>query len=227
MRDANNAACECDSGPVGDTITLVSSREQDRGFAQDERGLVERRTTARSMIGQHLVRVDSVDIDYRGWELGHRDQSSRRRITDAAEWSDPAWDAGTFHHLDFGIELVTDRDETWAITWDSPGSEGESLRLQRTPVREAGALWDVTEWEPWRSCMSSPVSEVAHRYQPWSDNARPFWCSRISIFFNNSRVEVLLGDRDQAAALTASADNVAVLLDSNSLPAWERTDDLV
>jgi hypothetical protein len=35
------------------------------------------------------------------------------------------------------------------------------------------------------------------------------------MFFNsNARVEVLLGDRDQTAALTPSADNLAVLLDA-------------
>lgn len=178
------------------------------------------------MIGQRIVRVDYVDIDYRGWELGHRDQSSRRRIIDAAEWTEPTWDAGTFHHLDFGIEMITDRGESWAITWDSPASDGESLRLQRTPVSEAGAVWDVTEWEPWRSCISSPLSEVTLRYHPWADEAQSFWCSRISMFFSDNCVEVLLGDRDQAAALTASADNVAVLLDPTSLPEWERLDDL-
>ena len=39
-----------------------------------------------------------------------------------------------FHTLDFGIELTTDRDETWGITWDSPSLDGESIRLQRDPV---------------------------------------------------------------------------------------------
>lgn len=212
---------------VAGTISLVSSGELDRGFAEDERALVDRRTAARSLIGQHIARVAYVDVDYHGWDLGHRDQSSRRRITDVGEWSDPTWDAGTFHHLDFGIELVTDRDEIWAITWDSPGSHGESLRLQRAPVSEAGAIWDVTEWEPWRSCIPSPVSDVALRYHQWTQHAAAFWCSRISIFFNDRPVEVLLGDRGQAAALTPSADNVAVLLDPSYLPQWERTDDLV
>jgi hypothetical protein len=213
---------------VAGTITLMSAREQDRGFAQDELVLIERRATARSLVGQHIVRVAYVDIDYRGWDLGYRDQSSRRMITAAAEWSEPTWDAGTFHHLDFGIELRTDQDETWAITWDSPNPVGgESIRLQRTPVSEGGAVWDVTDWEPWRSCITSPVSDVALRYHRWSDHSEGFWCTRVSLSFNDARVEILLGDRDQAAALTPSANNLAVLLDAASLPEWERTDDLV
>jgi hypothetical protein len=95
-------------------------------------------------------------------------------------------------------------------------------------VSESGAVWDVTDWEPWRSCLSSPVSNIALRYHRWSDDSPGFWCTRVSMSFNNdARVEVLLGDRDQAAALTPSADNLAVLLDADSLPQWERVDDLV
>ncbi len=200
----------------------------DRGFAPDERALAERRAAARSLVGQRIVQVAYVDIDYRGWDLGYRDQSSRRAITDPAEWREPTWDAGSFHHLDFGVELTTDRGETWGITWDSPiPVDEESIRLQRTPVSDGGAVWDVTEWEPWRSCLSAPVSDIALRYHRWSDDWPGFWCTRVTLFFNDSRVEVLLGDRDQAAALTPSADNLAVLLDVTALPQWERTDDLV
>ena len=206
----------------------MSSHGQDLGFASDERELVDRRAAARSLVGQRIVRVTYVDIDYRGWDLGYRDQPSRRTITDAAEWSDPTWDAGTFHHVDFGIELTTDRGESWGITWDSPSPvDGESIRLQRELVSEDGAVWDVTEWEPWHSCLSSAISDVVLRYHRWSDDSPGFWCTRISMFFNDARVEVLLGDRDQAASPTPSADNIAVLLDPEALPEWERIDDLV
>lgn len=139
----------------------------------------------------------------------------------------PTWDAGTFHHLDFGVELTTDRDETWAITWDSPNPvDGESIRLQRDAASESGAIWDVTEREPWRLCLSSPITDIALRYHRWSDHSAGFWCSRVSLYFTDARVEILLGDRDQAAELTPSADNLAVLLDADSLPQWERIDDL-
>lgn len=205
----------------------MSMHERDRGFAPDEQALLDRRAAARSLIGQRIVHVAYVDIDNRGWDLGYRDQSSRRKITDAAEWRDPTWDAGTFHHLDFGIELTTDRDETWGITWDSPSNDGESIRLQRDPVSERGAVWDVTKWEPWRSCLSSPVSDIALRYHRWSDSSPGFWCTRVSMFFDDARVEVLLGDRDQDTALMPSADNIAVLLDPRFMPQWERTDDLL
>ncbi len=33
-------------------------------------------------------------------------------VTSRSEWSDTAWEAGTFHHPDFGIELTTDRDDS-------------------------------------------------------------------------------------------------------------------
>ncbi len=113
------------------------------------------------------------------------------------------------------------------LTWDRPGLDGESIRLQGCPVSDPGAVWDVTGREPWRSCLSSPVSDVALRYHRWSDDSPGFWCTRISLFFDEARVEILLGDRDSNAALTPSADNVVVLLDADSLPCWERTDDLV
>ena len=200
----------------------------DRGFAQNERELVERRAAVRSLIGQSVVRVAYVDIDYRGWDLGYRDQSSRRTITDEAEWRQPTWNAGTFHHIDFGIELTTAREEVWGITWDSPSLvDGESIRVQRDAVSGSGAVWDVTEWVPWRPCVSSPISDVALRYHRSSDDSAGFWCTRVSLFFGDSRVEVLLGDGDQAAALTPSADNLAVLVDIQAMPPWERTDDLV
>ena len=197
----------------------------DRGFAQDERALIERRVAARSLVGQRIVQVVYVNIDYRGWDLGYPDQSSRRAVIDASEWNEPTWDAGTFHHLDFGIELTTDRDEAWGITWDSPSSvEGESIRLQRVPVSERGAVWDVTAREPWSSCLASPITDVVLRYHPWAPG---FWCTRVSMQFGDADVEVLLGDRDQTAQLSPSADNVAVFWDAASFPGWERVDDLV
>lgn len=207
---------------------LVSPQEEKRGFAHDQRALLKRRAAARLLVGQRIVRVAYVNIDYRGWDLGYRDQSSRRAITDSAEWSSPTWEVGAFHHVDFGIELTTDREETWAITWDTPNPVGgESLRLQRDPVSQSGAVWDVTAREPWSTCLSSPVRDVSLRYHPWSDDSPGFWCTRISMFFDDARAELLLGDRDQAGALTPSADNIAVLMDAGSLPPWERTDDLM
>ena len=47
------------------------------------------------------------------------------------------------------------------------------------------------------------------------------------MYFGDASVEVLLGDRDEAAQLSPSADNIAVLWDTESLPPWERIDDLV
>ena len=90
-----------------------------------------------------------------------------------------------------------------------------------------GAVWDVTALEPWRSCLKSPISDVVLRYHPWSDLGPGFWCTRVSMQFGDTSVEALLGDRDQTAQLSPSADNVAVVWDAASFPEWERVDDLV
>lgn len=224
---ARTAARECVPAAGSDTITFVSSH-QHRGFAPDERAVAGRRAVARGLVGQRILRVAYVHIDYRGWDLGYHDQSSRRLITAAAEWSAPTWDAQRFHHLDFGVELTTDLGETWGITWDSPSPvNGESICLQREPVSERGAVWDVTAREPWRSCLGSPISDVVLRFHAWSDVAPRFWCTRVSMRFGETSVEVLLGDRDQAAQLSPCADNIAVLWEAEPLPQWERIDDLV
>jgi hypothetical protein len=47
--------------------------------------LAERRAVARSLVGQRIVQVVYVNIDYRGWDLGFRDQSTRRTMTDEAD----------------------------------------------------------------------------------------------------------------------------------------------
>jgi hypothetical protein len=85
---ARTAARECVPAAGSDTITFVSSH-QHRGFAPDERAVAGRRAVARGLVGQRILRVAYVHIDYRGWDLGYHDQSSRRLITAAAEWSAP------------------------------------------------------------------------------------------------------------------------------------------
>ena len=173
------------------------------------------------------MEVRYLDLDYRGWDLGYRDQSTRRVITDSAEWEEPTWDAGTFHHADFGVELVIDDGTSWAVTWDVP-ARTESLVVRPGLAGGAGALWDVTARDPWRRCIRSPITGVELRYHPWGERSGGFWCSRVSLSFGDLRVEVLLGDREpQAGLLVPSADNVAILLDPEELPEWERTDDLV
>jgi hypothetical protein len=206
----------------------VTPQQPKRGFALDERELADRRAEASLLVGQSLTRVSYVDIDYRGWDRGYHDQSSRRTIISADEWAEPTWDAGTFHDLDYGIELVTERGETWGISWDSPNPvDGESICLQRETVSQSGAVWDVTNTEPWRSCLTSPVSDVVLRFHPWSDLVPGFWCTRVSLSFGDARVEILLGDRGQQGQLSPAADNIAVLWGAVSLPSWERVDDLI
>jgi hypothetical protein len=198
------------------------------GWVANEQGLADRRALAERLVGKRIIEVQYVDLDYRGWDLGHHDQSQRRTITDESEWQVPTWDAGHFHHVDLGIEFTDENGKTWSVTWDLPG-DTESLRLQQGPASEAGAaVWDVTDREPWRNCIDSAVTDVQLRYHPWEIGAGGFWCSRISIFFGTGRVEVLLGDRGLGDKdLVPSANNIAVVLDPSRLPDWERTDDLV
>jgi hypothetical protein len=197
------------------------------GWAADMDSLAHRRAEAAGLIGKRITRVAYVNIDYRGWDLGYRDEIARRKVTDVDEWQVPTWDAGTFHHLDFGVELTLDCGGTRSVTWDPPGMN-ESLRLQEGPVSERGAVWDVTETEPWRTCLTSQVTGVELRYHPWGDHSDGFWCTRISIGFGPRGLELLLGDLEpESGGLAPSADSVAVVWGAALLPSWERTDDLV
>ena len=100
--------------------------------------------------------------------------------------------------------------------------------VRRGVANEAGAAWEVTSRSPWRNYISSPITDILLRYHPWDDQSGGYWCTRVSLSFGNNRVEMLLGDREpQGAALVPSSDNVAVLLDPDALPNWERIDDLV
>jgi hypothetical protein len=88
----------------------VADVEVIRGWAVDDQALAERRRCAGQLVGRRVIQVRYVDLDYRGWDLGYRDQSKRRRITDNSEWLGPTWDAGSFHHLDSGVELALGDD---------------------------------------------------------------------------------------------------------------------
>lgn len=199
------------------------------GWAPTEAAMLERRQRARAFAGQQVQAVRYVDIDYRGWDLGYRNHPGRRMITDPAEWAEPTWDAGWFHHVDYAIEFDTSDGQTWSIGWDAPWL-GESVYLIAEPSREAGAGWDVTSREPWASHIGDPVTDLELRYHPWSPDGGDYWCTRISLRFGRRYIEVLLGDaqlRDELTVLAPSADNLAVLFGDIELPQWERTDDLV
>lgn len=207
----------------------VNSDGHGLGFAHDEAELADRRARARAvLVGRNLDRVEYLDLDYRGWDLGYRDQDVRRRITDAGEWDPPTWDAGFFHHVDYGVEFSLDTGAVWSLTWDPPGRV-EGLRIQAGPANPSGALWDVTDRQPWRDLHAAPIRDVLLRYHPWDPVEGGFWCSRVTLVFPRQHVEVLLGDRAPGSdgSLVPSADNVVVLWHPTVLPAWENTDDLV
>jgi hypothetical protein len=73
----------------------------------------------------------------------------------------------------------------------------------------------------WREVIGVDVTDVVTRYRPWSD-AGGYWCSRITLFFGNRRVDLLLVEPDRERRLAPSADHIAVVFAPTPLPEWER-----
>jgi hypothetical protein len=73
----------------------------------------------------------------------------------------------------------------------------------------------------WREVISADVTDVVTRCRPWSDSGG-YWCSRITLFFGERRVDLLLGEPDRERRLAASADHIAVVFARTPFPEWER-----
>jgi hypothetical protein len=128
----------------------------------DEREAVE--ATLHGMLGRAFLGVRYVELSYDG---------------------NPAWDAGTFHSIDFGVELQLDDGATWAVTWDQAGhNEGlmvyaGALASELRPDAEV-ATWDVTAL--WRDRFPTGFSGVKcvwtrHAYGPAYTGPR--WETRV------------------------------------------------
>ena len=74
--------------------------------------------------------------------------------------------------------------------------------------------------QPVASLIGATVTDVDLHYRPWEHPAG-FWCSRISIEFRLTRVELLLGQGTADGTIAPSADNVVVCFDDDKLPSWE------
>jgi hypothetical protein len=89
-------------------------------------------------------------------------------------YSKPAWDCGSFHSIDYGVELDTDDGETTCFIWQQKGwnetllTYTGTIRDELVPEAEI-STWDVGE--TWRGAMPGPVRSVEtawmkHRWGP-------------------------------------------------------------
>jgi hypothetical protein len=89
-------------------------------------------------------------------------------------YGEPAWDAGRFHSVDYGIELDLDDRATWAVIWQQR-SWNETLLTYRGLIREElrpdadVSTWDVTD--VWHMRFGRRVDRVEtvwtkHRWGP-------------------------------------------------------------
>ncbi|HEX8065682.1 MAG TPA: hypothetical protein VF520_04055 [Thermoleophilaceae bacterium] len=144
----------------------------------------------------------------------------------------PTWDVGTFHSIDYGLEIELEDRTTWSIAWDQAGHNeailvyAGTLSSQFSPDAEV-AVWDVTS--VWRQRFPEGFTEVEcvwtrHVYGPAYTGVR--WEIRVddggvsdlcllSLVLTGARggqAVVTLGgeDHDAAGRFAAFHDNVAV-----------------
>jgi hypothetical protein len=178
------------------------------------------------MVGLRLAEVRYVDIDYHGIGQATRPRGPRH-VMDEAEWRAPSWRYPGCDSVDYGVELTMTGGRTFTVTWDRPGwAEGIGVReqpLMGFAVIEGAdvAVWDVSGRSRWASLVGLTPTEVVMHYRP---DTQPigFWCSRITINFDDRRVELMLGQGERDGTVAPSFDNIAVIFDENALPAWER-----
>jgi hypothetical protein len=80
------------------------------------------------------------------------------------------------------------------------------------------AIWDVTRRGRWHPYLRREVTDVVMHYRPWWEDE--VWCSRITLGFGASKVELVLAEADRDGQIRPSSDNVAVVFDGARLPGW-------
>jgi hypothetical protein len=149
------------------------------------------------------------------------------RILDAeSEWNEPTWLYDGFDAMDFGLEVTTESDAAFSLTWDPPGDR-EGIGIQRIAMLGSGVrsdadvgIWEVSERATsWTPMVGKRVTVVDLHYVPWDKERGSLWCPHITFHGEAGRVEVVMGDA-QNGVLVSSADNVAVLHPRTALPPW-------
>ncbi len=146
----------------------------------------ERRADANQLVGLALASVSYVNIDYRRQDFAPTVKGPRS-VTAPAEWREPTWRHPRCDSVDFGVELVTTAQRTFAIAWSPPGDH-EGLGIWASSLAGTGlgldddvAVWDVGGISGWPSLVHRRVSAVDLHYVPWADDG--YWCPRITISF--------------------------------------------
>lgn len=148
-------------------------------------------------------------------------------------YGEPAWDCGSFHSIDYGLELDTDDGATTSVIWQQQGwnetllTYSGTIRDELVPEAET-SVWDVGDI--WRTAVRRPVRDVEtiwikHRWGP--SFGGPKFQTRVDDGHESDYclVTILLSDEDGGEAVitlggeanapepqtfTYLADNVAV-----------------
>jgi len=199
------------------------------GWALTEADVTAHRDDARALVGQRLAAVRYVNIDYVGMTRPEFEGRGPRLIEADQEWQQPSWDFGSFHSVDYGVELHTSQQRVFAISWEPPG-QTESLWVDERPLIGSGvstdahvAVWDVSSRTRWCEFLDEPTTDVGLHYLAWSPDEPGFWCPRITLWIGDSNIELLLGEARGHGELVPAADNVAVLFSPAALPEWEES----
>jgi hypothetical protein len=148
------------------------------------------------------------------------------------DYDEPAWDAGRFHTVDYGIEFDLENRATWAVIWQQQGAN-ETLLTFRGLIRDElrpeadVSTWDVTD--VWQTHLGRRVARVEtvwtkHRWGPafggprfetQLDAGRESDYCLITVLLageDDACVVVTLGGdaNDGRGTFTYLADNVAV-----------------
>jgi hypothetical protein len=158
-------------------------------------------------------------------ELSGRPLSAVRYVEMVGDGT-PLWDVGSFHSIDFGVEIDLEGQVTWSITWQQRGHNETLLAYAGTiasamkPDAEL-AVWDLTPL--WRERFPEGFAGIdcawtRHVFGPadTGDTHESDACL-VSLVLNGRTGEqavITLGGESQyqAGVYTYLADNVAVFL---------------
>jgi hypothetical protein len=195
------------------------------GWLQSEGDVQILRDDLSASVGDRLVAVRYLTIDYARWEVAP-DFRGPRILRTSTDWHDEHIAHLLGDTLDYGVELDLESGRTLAITWESPGYH-ESLEVFGGKVIDSFldpepdiAVCEVGTTSRWRPLLGEVMTAIEAHYIPWAPDDG-FWCSRVNLYFGATNVVLLLGALTSDGALIPSADNVVVLFAPASLPEWE------
>jgi hypothetical protein len=191
-----------------------------------EADVVAQAEQAAALVGQSIVSVQYVTIDYFREERAPRTEGPRT-VTEASEWAEPTWQTPACDSVDYGVELHLNNERVFSITWESPGPLLEGLRLLDSGVIGEGvlagaatAIWDVSR-AGWSEVRGRPISGVRLHHALWDPRTSQQWLPRLTIHVGGDVVDVFLGEGAPGDhEVRPSADNLAILFNPAVLPTW-------